>query len=157
MTATEPDLVLRPALGDEGPALARLFTATRQAAVPLMPPSVHTADEDVAHLGALVADDEHEVWVAERDGAVIGLAVLTATWLDALYVDPAAQRTGVGGALLDLVKALRPDGFGLWVFESNLPARAFYARHGLVEVERTDGSANEEHAPDLRVVWPGTR
>ena len=62
---------------------------------------------------------------------------------------------GVGAALLDLVKAQRPDGFCLWVFEMNTPARAFYARHGLVELERTDGSGNEEKAPDLRMAWPG--
>jgi hypothetical protein len=51
------------------------------------------------------------------------------------------------------VKTLRPDGFGLWVFTSNTPARAFYAGHGFVETERTDGSDNEEHAPDVRMEW----
>ena len=40
--------------------------------------------------------------------------------------------------------------------DATLPARAFYARHGLVELERTDGSGNEERAPDLRMAWPGT-
>ena len=29
------------------------------------------------------------------------------------------------------------------------------ARRGLVELERTDGSANEEKAPDIRMAWPG--
>lgn len=38
----------------------------------------------------------------------------------------------------------------------NTPARAFYARHGLVELERTDGSGNEERTPDLKMAWPGT-
>ncbi len=36
-----------------------------------------------------------------------------------------------------------------------MPARAFYARHGLVELERTDGAGNEERAPDIRMAWPG--
>jgi chorismate mutase len=36
-----------------------------------------------------------------------------------------------------------------------VPAREFYARHGLVELERTDGSANEERQPDVKMVWPG--
>jgi chorismate mutase len=58
--------------------------------------------------------------------------------------------------LLDLVKSRRPDGFGLWVFASNAPARAFYLRHGLIELETTDGRDNQEHAPDVRMVWPGT-
>ena len=73
----------------------------------------------------------------------------TSTWT------PAYQGQGVGGMLLDTVKALHPGGFGLWVFESNDPARRFYARHGLVELEHTDGSGNEERMPDVRMVWPG--
>ena len=54
-----------------------------------------------------------------------------------------------------MVKARRPDGFCLWVFESNEPARAFYRARGLVDLERTDGAANEEKAPDIRMAWPG--
>jgi chorismate mutase len=69
---------------------------------------------------------------------------------------PGAQRAGVGSTLVDLAKAVRPAGFGLWVFEMNAPARAFYRRHGFVELERTDGGANEEHAPDVKMVWPGS-
>jgi len=93
------------------------------------------------------------VWVAEGAHGLVGYARLTEAWLDDLYVLAEHRGAGVGGALLDLVKALRPAGFGLWVFEQNVPARAFYARHGLVEVERTDGSGNEERAPDVRVEW----
>jgi chorismate mutase len=76
-------------------------------------------------------------------------------WLEDLYVDRSAQRAGVGGALLDVVKAQRPGGFCLWVFESNEPARAFYRARGLVDLERTDGAGNEEKAPDIRMAWPG--
>jgi ribosomal protein S18 acetylase RimI-like enzyme len=158
-TPTDPDspVLLRPALPEDGPRVAALYTRTRAAAVPLMPPAVHTAAEDVAHFAGLLSDGEHEAWLAEDAGAVVGFAILTATWLDGLYVDPAAQGRGVGTALLELAQALRPDGFGLWVFETNLPARALYARHGFVEVERTDGSENEEHAPDIRMEWPAAR
>jgi GNAT superfamily N-acetyltransferase len=88
-------------------------------------------------------------------GEVVGYARFTATWLDDLYVVPGHAGSGIGSALLDLVKSLRPGGFQLWVFEMNAPARAFYARHGLVERERTDGSGNEESAPDIRMEWPG--
>ena len=155
-TPTEPsDLLLRPAVPEDGPVVGALYTATRTAAVPLMPPAVHTAEEDVAHFGALLADAEHEGWIAERDGRALGFAILTATWLDCLYVHPDAQGHGVGTALLGLAQALRPGGLGLRVFETNAPARALYRRHGFVEAERTDGSGNEEHAPDLRMEWPG--
>jgi chorismate mutase len=41
----------------------------------------------------------------------------------------------------------------LWVFESNEGARRFYTRHGFLELRRTDGSENEERAPDLELAW----
>ncbi len=81
---------------------------------------------------------------------------MTDTWLDDLYVLPGHAGHGIGSMLLDVVKTRRPDGFALWVFEVNTPARAFYARHGLVEVERTDGAGNEEKAPDVRMEWHPT-
>jgi chorismate mutase len=97
----------------------------------------------------------YDVWLAEADGRVVGYTRSTPTWLDDLYVVPEAQGQGVGTALLERLLADHPDGIGLWVFESNRPARDFYARHGFVTLERTDGSANEERAPDLKLVWPG--
>ena len=118
-----------------------------------MPPALHSNAEDRRWFAARLVDGEHEAWVAESD-RVLGFALITPAWLDGLYVDPAHRCEGIGSALLELVKGLRPDGFGLWVFESNTPARSFYARHGLAEVERTDGAENEERAPDIRMVWP---
>jgi GNAT superfamily N-acetyltransferase/chorismate mutase len=147
------EVTLRPATEADAEAVATVHLASRGAAA--MPAGVHPEHEVRAWLAARLAEDE--VWVAEADGCVVGYARLTPTWLDDLYVDPAFARQGVGTALLEVVKAQRPRGFCLWVFESNTPARAFYARHGLVELERTDGSANEERAPDVRMAWPGER
>ncbi|WP_082574414.1 MULTISPECIES: GNAT family N-acetyltransferase [unclassified Nocardioides] len=147
------ELSLRPATEADADAVVAVHLASRAAAA--MPPGVHAEHEVRAWLGARVAEDE--VWVAEADGRVVAYARLTPTWLDDLYVDPAYAGRGVGSALLDLAKSLRPDGFCLWVFEVNAPARAFYAHHGLVELESTDGSANEERAPDVRMAWPGAR
>lgn len=149
------DLVLRPAEPGDAETIADLYTAARVAAVPRMPPALHTNAEDRAWFAAQLARDDHEAWLAERDGDLLGYALLTPVWLDHLFLRPGVTGQGIGTALLDLVKTLRPDGFSLWVFESNDGARRFYARHGLVELERTDGSANEERAPDLRMAWPG--
>ena len=143
------DLVLRRAAAADADALAAVHLAARAASP--MPPGIHPPHEVRAWLAERVEQDE--TWVAEVDGTVVGYARFTATWLDDLYVDPRAQRVGVGAALLDLVKSLRPAGFSLWVFEVNEPARAFYTRHGLVEREHTDGSENEEREPDLRMEW----
>lgn len=148
MTAT--DLVLRPATPADAAAVAAVHLRARAASP--MPPPVHAEAEVRAWLAARLTSGD-EVWVAETD-RVVGYARFTRTWLDDLYVDPDAAGQGIGSALLDLVKARHPGGFGLWVFVSNEPARAFYAARGLVERERTDGAANEEHAPDIRMTWP---
>jgi GNAT superfamily N-acetyltransferase len=148
-------LVLRPAGPEDGSAVADVYLAARSAAVAsgAMPPGVHPEAEVREWLSARVTEDE--TWVADLDGEVVGYTRSTATWLDDLYVRPDQARHGIGSALLDLVKGLRPGGFGLWVFETNEPARRFYRRHGLAEVERTDGAGNEEGAPDVRMVWTG--
>jgi chorismate mutase len=41
------------------------------------------------------------------------------------------------------------------VFQSNRPAQRFYRRHGLVEVRGTDGTDNDEGAPELEMAWWG--
>jgi GNAT superfamily N-acetyltransferase len=70
-----------------------------------------------------------------------------------LYVRPDAQRAGIGSALLEEAKRGRPNGLRLWVFQRNHAARAFYARHGFVEVRSTDGADNEEREPDVLLEW----
>lgn len=147
------ELALRPAAPADLPTLAEIHLAARRAAGTAFPPGVHADDEVRAWIGGwdLAA---HDVWLATVDGQGAGYTRATPTWLDDLYVHPDHQGRGVGTALFDNVKAHRPDGFCLWVFESNEPARAFYRRHGCLELERTDGSANEERAPDIRVAWP---
>lgn len=165
MTSTEgsaADLTIRPAEPEEADALADLHTAARAAAFPAMPASVHTAEETRAWMRGRVGTS-HEVWVAEESGALGGYLALsrdgsdsTAGWLDDLYVAPGRTGQGVGSALLGLAQSLRPGGFALWVFASNAGAHRFYRRHGLLELEHTDGSENEERAPDVRMAWPGT-
>ena len=170
MTPTEdlaaegaPDLTLRPATADDAEDLAALFWDARLAAYPAMPHSVHTRAEgqhwfrEVLGLTprTIPMPEGRETWVAERDGEVVGYLVLDPEWLDSLYVRPDLTGHGIGSVLLDLAKSLRPEGFGLWVFESNVRAQQFYRRHGLFVVRRTDGSDNEEHAPDLEMAWFG--
>lgn len=149
MEATE--LVLRPAAPADVEAMAAVHLTARQAGE--MPVSIHPEDDVRRWLAGRLREDD--AWVAEVDGEVVAYTRFTDTWLDDLYVAPSHARQGIGTALLDLVKSLRPAGFELWVFEMNASARAFYRRHGLVEVERTDGSGNEEREPDIRMAWPG--
>lgn len=156
MTSVESDatdLVLRPATTDDAAEVTELYLATRRAAEPAMPPQLHSRESVLAHTTGEIV--EKEVWIAESD-EILGFATLDTAFLDSLYVGPDHQGFGVGTALLDLAKARRPEGFALWVFASNDRARGFYRRHGLVELEHTDGSANEERSPDVRMAWPGT-
>lgn len=148
------DLQLRPAVSEDLRAIADLYVRVRAAAVPAMPPGTHPPAEVQAWVAGwdLRAWD---VWVAESGGVLVGYAVVAGDWLHSLYVAPEAARQGVGGALLDVVKGRRPGGFCLWVFESNTVARSFYERRGLVDLERTDGSGNEERSPDIKMAWPG--
>jgi chorismate mutase/GNAT superfamily N-acetyltransferase len=147
------DLVLRPATTGDASEIAELYLATRRAAEPAMPPQLHTPESVLAHTTGEIV--EKEVWIAEAD-EILGFATLDKAFLDSLYVGPGHQGFGIGTSLLDLAKARRPDGFALWVFASNTGARGFYRRHGLVELEHTDGSANEERSPDVRMAWPGS-
>jgi GNAT superfamily N-acetyltransferase/chorismate mutase len=148
------ELALRPATAADLPALADIHLAARRTAGDAFPPGVHSDDEVRGWVSGWDLTT-YDVWLATRDGQVAGYSRSTPTWLDDLYVHPDHQGNGVGSALFETVTAHHPDGFCLWVFESNAPARAFYRRHGCLELERTDGSGNEERSPDIRVAWPG--
>ncbi len=143
---------LRPADERDGDRIASVHLSARRAGA--MPAPAHPDHEVRDWLAARLRSDD-EIWVAEVGGVVAGYARLSETWLDDLYVAPPHARRGVGSALLELVMSLRPGGFCLWVFEMNGPARRFYERHGLLALEGTDGSQNEERSPDLRMAWPG--
>jgi GNAT superfamily N-acetyltransferase len=150
---------LRRAEAADVEAIAELMLAARDASVVAgaMPAAVHPASDMPRHVREDVLP-HREVWVAQAPhGPVVAVMALDESWLDDLYVSPGHAGQGIGSALLDLAKALRPGGFDLWVFEVNAPARRFYERHGLVAVERTDGAGNVERAPDWRYAWaPGT-
>lgn len=149
------EFTLRSGEAADGAQVAAVLLASRRAAHPAMPPFARTDDEVrrwVAGWDQALAD----LWVAETD-RIVGFARATATWLDHLYVAPGHAGCGVGTALLTLVQAVRPEGLGLWVFETNLAARRFYARHGFAEVRRTDGQDNEEGEPEVEMRWTPVR
>ena len=144
----------RRATAEDAAPAAELYLRARHGAVPAIPPLVHDND-DVRRWFRDVVVTERELWVAEDgEAGIVGVLVLHEDWLDQLYVEPGLTGRGVGAALVDVAKRERPQGLQLWAFQSNLEALRFYADHGFAEVQRTDGSGNEEHAPDVRLVWP---
>jgi GNAT superfamily N-acetyltransferase len=66
-----------------------------------------------------------------------------------LYVQPDAQRRGVGTELLQVAKSSF-DRLQLWTFQCNVPARRFYEGRRFALVQETDGARNEENEPDAR-------
>jgi ribosomal protein S18 acetylase RimI-like enzyme len=140
---------LRRAAPDDGDAVAAIFVGARSGMTYLPPLDVAGASEFFR--GHVV--DALETWVALEERQIVGFATIEGDDLDHLYVAPEAQGQGVGSALLDLVKALRPGGFELWVFQRNEGARRFYERHGCVLLRETDGATNMEHEPDARYGW----
>jgi len=148
---------IRPARDDEVEALTQLFVRARNEMdyLPRVP------DEAAVPIAARMREHE-ELWVAEDDGRLLGFLGIEhstnigAPVLEKLYVEPSEQNRGVGSALLDQAKALRPDELYLWVFQKN-PARRLYERHGFELVKLTDGADNMEREPDALYRWVGAR
>lgn len=157
-TPSAAEFQIRLATPEELPAIAELYLEVRAAAPPHMPPIARSPGEVRAYVTSWDLT-RRQVWVADvsQDGhsAVRAFASVEPRWLSGLYVAPELAGQGVGGTLVELVKQLRPGGFALWVFESNTPARALYRKHGLVELERTDGSLSDEKQPDIKMAWLG--
>lgn len=137
---------VRRAVPADAGAIAALFARSRAAAMPWLP-VLHTPDEDVEFFAGEVRTAT--CWLAGAEGRVLGFAVAREGWLNHLYVDVDCQGLGVGTALLDRVVQDAEPGLRLWAFQRNHRARAFYASRGFVEVDRTDGSGNEERMPDV--------
>jgi putative acetyltransferase len=114
-------------------------------------PRLHTAAEDRRFFAGVI--EECEVLVVRAQPEIVAFLARKGDLVEHLYVHPRSQRAGVGSALLDEAKSRQPTGLQLWVFQRNQGARAFYIRHGFVEMRLTDGSANEEREPDVLMAW----
>src|SRR4029453_2953257 len=115
-------------------------------------------DKAAVPIAARIREHE-EVWVAEEDGRLLGFFGIEASRnlggaavLAKVYVNPAEQNRGVGSALLDKAKELRPEELYLWVFQKN-PARRLYERQGFELVKLTDGGDKMEREPDALYRW----
>ena len=133
-------------------AIADVFVAARRPMLAYLP-DLHGEDETREWIETTMLPS-HEVWLAEDRRGVVGFVALHDDLLAHLYVAPDAQNRGIGSALLEHAKALRPNGLRLYVFQPNVGARRFYGRHGFRVLELGDGSSNEENVPDALYGWP---
>lgn len=146
------ELLFRIALAEDLPAVHEVFVAAGSG--PGQPVERRTPAEVRAWVDGFL-ERPAELWLACREDEVLGFAQLKGRWLSLLFVHPERPARGVGVALMELVKALRPQGFGLRVHQANTRARDFYRRQGLVELESTDGSSYHDGEPDLQMAWLG--
>ncbi|MEY2581221.1 MAG: hypothetical protein QOE09_1070 [Ilumatobacteraceae bacterium] len=142
--------VIRPAQVADAPSCARVYTRSKEFAMPDVP-EPHTEIE-VAEWMAEVAIPTMDVWVADLDGVVVGQFMLAPGWLHHLYIDPSWMGRGLGDRIMEVVRQRQPGELQLWAFQTNAAARRFYERHGFEPAEFTDGSGNDERWPDVRYV-----
>lgn len=140
---------IRPARPEDAEAIGRLFAASRRVLTFL--PELHTVEEDLGYIRDVVMA-EQLVTVALRDGAIVGFVAETPGWIEHFYMDPAQLRSGIGSVLMGIPKG-HNQSLELWCFRDNAAGRAFYEKHGFVAIETTDGSRNEQKAPDVRYRW----
>ena len=150
---SDAEFELRPGFREDLPALQEVFEAARTG--PGFPPEPRTPEEVRAWCRSLLDQPGRELWVATRERTLLGFVVVEGEWVNLLFVHPDRPARGVGAALLELVKSLRPHGFGLRTYQANERARSFYLKHGLVELERTDGSGYVDVEPDVQMAWLG--
>ena len=143
--------MIRRAGPEDADEIAATFTASFETLLTFLP-DLHT-NEERGHFITEIVPVDHEMWVAEEDGRVVGFAAIGDGTLGHIYVRPDHHGRGIGSALLDKTKELRPLGFTLWTFPQNEKACRFYERRGLHAIQYGDGSGNEEGVPDVQYEW----
>jgi ribosomal protein S18 acetylase RimI-like enzyme len=145
---------VRKATVEDAQSVARLFIQARTECLPFL-----RWEYDEAFMSILFATrvgEPGEFLVAVAAGEVVGFIRFGSEHVDDLYVLPSFLRKGVGRALLDLAKKAATSELGLWVFQENRAARAFYEAQGFELEFETDGAGNMEKCPDARYVWRPT-
>jgi ribosomal protein S18 acetylase RimI-like enzyme len=130
---------LRPATGSDAASVAALVDAAYGHYVERIGMQPGPMTDDYA---AVIRD--RQVTVAEHDGAIVGVVVLTVTdegfFIDNVAVHPSRRGTGLGRALLQFAEAeARRAGFDaihLYTHEQMTENLALYARIGYLEYDR---------------------
>ncbi len=146
------DLLIRPLEPWDTDEAAGVWWAARHADGSQLPPAIHTE----ANVRAGYANGRpncRQRPVSLHSHRIVAVLPLAGDALAQLSVEAPCAGERFGSTRGEPASDLRPGGLALWTFQTNTRAQAFYTRHGFTEVRRTDGSANEEKAPDVRMVW----
>ncbi len=93
-----------------------------------------------------------DIWVGIDEGEVTGYLALNGSYIDRLYISPDCQRAGLGSHFIAMAKDLHPNGLELHTHQENLPACAFYEKHGFT-VFKLGISPPPESVPDVEYHW----
>ena len=121
-------MIVRLAGARDVAAAAAVASASYRAGFAAILPAQALARRDSASFVPRFTAALGRLLIAEAQGRVVGFALATGGHLDMLFVDPAAQGSGAGRALLGAAQAR--GAVSLECFRENHAARAFYERGG---------------------------
>ena len=143
-------LTIRRLTPTDASDIARVHRASFDDRLPWLS-GIHTPDEDLAYFRDTVCAT-CVLWGGFEGQRLIGFIAYRDGWIDHLFVAPEHQGMGLGTRLLDQAQYTQPR-LRLWTFQRNEGARNFYERNGLIQIDITDGSGNEEREPDVLYEW----
>lgn len=134
-------LVLRQALAPDHPAMKAILQDTFESTWrPNIRPATVRAYLEEDRGGVYVDEYGHDFWLAESEGAVVGLVHWQDDFIHALHVLSTQSRRGAGRCLLDLAEqAIADAGFRQVRLETdtfNTGSCAFYRARGYAEAGR---------------------
>ena len=140
--------MIRALTTNDAATVAAISRAARFDAIPGYP-DLHTPAEDRAFYRSQI-DEGDGFGEVDEAGQMRGFVLWRGQLIEHLYVDVAHQRVGIGSRLLSAaLDAIPARPVRLWTFQANARAVSFYRGHGFLEVDQTDGEANEEGLPDV--------
>jgi GNAT superfamily N-acetyltransferase len=144
-------VALRTATAEDAPRVAEVLLSSRKAFLPYACSARSDAEVQQWVREALIPAGG--VTVACSGAAVVGVLATaresSVSWVNQLYIAPNHVGQGIGSRLLGHALASLALPVRLYTFQANTRARSFYERHGFKAVAFGDGSANEEHCPDV--------
>ncbi|PKF49647.1 N-acetyltransferase [Enterovibrio nigricans] len=115
-------------------------------------PEPHSLTSHRYYLNRILAPS-HRIFLAieKESDSVLGMMAMDKDYISQLYIHPSHQCRGIGSALVELAQE-NADQLKLYTFEINLPARAFWEKHGFQEQEIGQHD-NEEGLTDILCKW----
>ncbi|MER5623987.1 GNAT family N-acetyltransferase [Streptosporangium sp. NPDC002544] len=115
------------------------------------------ASSDIDPADWAAGREKAATWVAEVGGKVVGFTDIdSAGYIDMMFVDPDAGRTGVATTLLDHVREIaRSEGIGELTVNASLTARPFFERHGFTVVAEQRVERRGSVLTNFRMRAPG--